>query len=474
MVNSVQEKLYQLYTDHTGKTPEDIRVLPLSGSSRRYFRLSGSDQTLIGVYNADHAENDAFVYMARHFRAAGLAVPEVYSYDKASGIYLQEDLGDLTLFGYLEQNKNADDTEVSISSLYRKVLDQLVLFQTKGSRDFDFTHCYPRPAFDRQSMVWDLNYFKYFYLKLAGIPFDEQKLEEDFHQFCTLLERAKSDYFLYRDFQSRNIMLKGDQVWFIDFQGGRKGSLAYDVASLLYDAKANLSESLREELLQYYIDVLALADPDESLKFKEYYYHFVFIRIMQAMGAYGYRGLFEKKRHFLLSIPYAVKNLKWLLTHHPPGPNLPELSGVLKHISETITDVPYKDSSLNIIIYSFSFKKGYPEDKGNNGGGFVFDCRALPNPGREPEYKTLTGKDAPVVSYLNARPEVHAFINNVFQLIDSSVENYMQRGFSSLVVSFGCTGGQHRSVFMAENLAKHLNNEYHINTELIHREFPGI
>lgn len=471
-VENIQQKLCELYKECNDSKPEGIIKLPVSGSSRQYYRLTGKDCTMVGVYNEDQRENDAFVYMSGHFNSLGLKVPRVCAYNATEGIYLQDDLGNTTLFNLLDHKNIKEPISEAAIRVYLRVLDQLTVFQVIGSKGFDFSKSYPREAFDRRSMMWDLNYFKYFYLKLANIPFDEQRLEEDFEKLCDLLLMAKSDFFLYRDFQSRNIMVVDGEPWFIDFQGGRKGSLAYDVASLLYDAKANLGPNLREELLQHYIEALRSVSPEEAEKFESYYYPFVYIRIMQAMGAYGYRGLFEKKTHFLQSIPFAVKNLRWLLQNHPFEIELPMLSTVMHSItfeSEPIAVVP---NNLTVAITSFSFRKGYPADEGENGGGFVFDCRALPNPGRQPEYAELTGKDFPVASYLASLPEVVSFLSNVYQIVDASIQNYIKRDFTNLTINFGCTGGRHRSVFMAESLAQHIKLAFPVKITLTHKEFP--
>lgn len=473
-MHSNQEKLSSLFYRHYGQYPKEIKALPISGSSRHYYRLYTESHSTIGVVNADIAENEAFVYMADHFRKAGIPVPEVYAYDPEEGMYLQEDLGDISVFNRVETFHRTGENEEELYRLYTRVLDQLLVFQTTGSENFDYSKCYPRAAFDKQSMHWDLNYFKYFYLKLAGIPFDEQKLEEDFNAFSDRLLEAAPLTFLYRDFQSRNIMVRNGDPWFIDFQGGRKGSPAYDVASLLYDAKASLSIDFRESLLAFYTPRIEAAIPEYAGKFKDDFYLFVYIRIMQAFGAYGYRGLYEKKFHFLQSIPYAAANLLWLLNHHPLPGNLPELTRVLGYIATREQPLRPQTSELTVYIRSFSFKKGYPQDVGGHGGGFVFDCRALPNPGRDPAYAALTGKSPEVAAFLQACPEVHAFLSQVFQLTDASVENYIQRGFTGLSVNFGCTGGQHRSVFMAEQLARHLSTAYPVKIQLVHQEFPGI
>jgi hypothetical protein len=338
--------------------------------------------------------------------------------------------------------------------------------------------CYPRASFDRQSIAWDLNYFKYYFLRLAGIPFNEQALERDFSRLTKLLLSASRDYFLYRDFQSRNIMLRKilneDQPFFLDYQGGRKGALQYDIASLLYDAKADLPPDLRQQLLDHYLDSLAgFLDLDRSA-FMQHYYAYVYVRIMQALGAYGFRGFYERKEHFLQSVPYALKNIRWLLHNVELPIALPTLMEAFKSMVAsdklqglTSTSEPDK---LTVRIFSFSFHRGLPQDETGNGGGFVFDGRSLPNPGREERFNTLTGKDALVIDYLNQQESVHQFLANAISLVDASVSTYQGRGFKHLMVSFGCTGGQHRSVYLAEELAKHLRAKDGVEVVVHHRE----
>src|SRR5262249_8845581 len=332
--------------------------------------------------------------------------------------------------------------------------------------------CYPRSSFDRQSINWDLNYFKYYFLRLAGIPFSEQALEDDFGRLTKFLLSAPHDYFLYRDFQSRNIMLRDGQPYFLDYQGGRKGALQYDIASLLYDAKADLPADLRQQLLDHYLDALAGFLPLDRAAFMQYYYAYVYIRIMQALGAYGFRGFYERKVHFLQSVPYALKNLRWLLHNVKLPIALPTLLEAFHSMlgSEKLQGLATDADNLVVKIVSFSFHRGLPKDDSGNGGGFIFDGRSLPNPGRGERVKTLAGKDAPVIDYLNQQESVHQFLASVMSLVDASVSNYQQRGFKHLMVSFGCTGGQHRSVYLAEQLAKRLRGRIGVEVQVTHRE----
>ena len=356
---------------------------------------------------------------------------------------------------------------------YRKVAAILPRFQVEAGRDLNYKVCYPRSSFDRQSIAWDLNYFKYYFLRLAGIAFNEQALERDFSRLTKFLLGADRDYFLYRDFQSRNIMLRRvmnkvlnkdlneAQPFFLDYQGGRKGALQYDIASLLYDAKADLPPDLRQQLLDHYLDSLAGFIELDRAVFMQFYYPYVYARIMQALGAYGFRGFYERKEHFLQSVPYALRNLRWLLHNVELPIALPALMDAFKSMvaSEKLQELAPEPEKLTVRIFSFSFHRGLPQDETGNGGGFVFDGRSLPNPGREERFKTLTGKDAPVADYLNQQESVQQFLAGVKSLVDASVSNYQRRGFKHLMVSFGCTGGQHRSVYLAERLAEHLGGK---------------
>jgi hypothetical protein len=341
---------------------------------------------------------------------------------------------------------------------YRKVVAVLPRFQVEAGRDLNYKLCYPRSSFDRQSIAWDLNYFKYYFLRLAGIPFNEQALEDDFTRLTKFLLAADRDYFLYRDFQSRNVMLRNGEPYFVDYQGGRKGALQYDIASLLFDGKADLPADFRQQLLDEYVDGLSRYADIQRDRFMEHYYAYVYVRIMQALGAYGFRGFYERKSHFLQSVPYALKNLRWLAHHVELPIELPELMEAFKGMmaSEELQSVGVQTKKLTVRIFSFSFHNQIPSDKTGNGGGFVFDARSLPNPGREECFRSMTGKDAAVIAYLDREQSVHQYFSNVQSLVDASVGNYLHRGFKSLMVSFGCTGGQHRSVYLAEHLAEHL------------------
>ncbi|PID91932.1 MAG: phosphotransferase enzyme family protein [Bacteroidetes bacterium] len=458
-----------------GESIISINKLPASGSPREYYRISGTSSVAIGAYNADREENEAFISFSRHFHKKGLAVPEIYLVDHAQNSYLQEDLGDTTLLDYMFQIRDNGHFPEPLTEVYKQVLSDLQDFQIGASADLDYSVCYPRASFDRQSMQWDLSYFKYYFLKLAGIPFNEQRLEDDYNSLVEYLLAQERDYFLYRDFQSRNIMLRDGKPCFIDYQGGRKGALQYDVASLLYDSKADIPPELRAELLQHYIEGLARYPEVDVTAFREAYYPYVLIRIMQAMGAYGFRGFYEKKTHFLQSIPYAMNDLRWILNNVEFSIQIPSLLGVYEKLLEAPKLKRFKDksgrkSTLMVNINSFSYKHGIPDDAHGHGGGYVFDCRVITNPGRLDEYRNLTGKDKEVQDFLDQKNDVGEFLNNVNSLVDMSVDKYESRKYTHLMVSFGCTGGQHRSVYCAERLAAHLRESQSVQITLWHRE----
>jgi len=429
----------------------------LGGSGRQIIRLSNEKNTAIGIVYGVREENIAFLDFSKHFRKHGLPVPEIYGEDLDHGVYLEEDLGNTTLYEFLSKNRKAATIAAPVVEAYRKVVAILPRFQVEAGRDVNYEACYPIGSFDRQSVAWDLNYFKYYFLRLAGVPFNEQALEDDFGRLTDFLMTADRDYFLYRDFQSRNIVLRDGQPFFVDYQGGRKGALQYDIASLLFDAKADLPPELRQELLDHYLDALSGYIKVDREAFMKHYYAYVYVRILQALGAYGFRGFYERKQHFLQSVPFAMKNLRWLLHHVTLPIELPTLMAAFQSMlaSEKLLGLAGQAEPLTLRIFSFSFHQGAPKDDTGHGGGFVFDGRSLPNPGREERFKALTGKDTPVIEYLNQQESVHQFLASVMSLVDASVNSYRERGFKNLMVSFGCTGGQHRSVYLAEQLAKH-------------------
>jgi aminoglycoside/choline kinase family phosphotransferase len=466
--------LKRLFQQHFGVALEQASPVQgqLGASGRNIIRLTGGGFRAIGVLYAIREENVAFLEFSKHFRRHGLPVPEIYAEDLDGDAYLEEDLGDTTLFQFLSQNRSGENIGPTVIEAYRKVAAVLPRFQVQAGRDLNYAVCYPRDSFDRQSIAWDLNYFKYYFLRLAGIHFNEQALEDDFGRLTDFLLSAPRDYFLYRDFQSRNVMLRSSEPFFVDYQGGRKGALQYDIASLLYDAKADLPPVLRQQLLDHYLDTLGGVMELSRDAFMQHYYAYVYVRIMQALGAYGYRGFFERKAHFLQSVPYALKNLRWLLHNAEVPIKLPALLAAFKSMlgSEKLQSLDSEAETLTARIFSFSFHHDLPKDESGNGGGFVFDCRGVSNPGREDRFKNLTGRDAPVIDYLNQQEAVHQFFANVMSLVDSSVSSYQRRGFKNIMVSFGCTGGQHRSVFFAEQLAKHLRTRSGVEVVLQHLE----
>jgi aminoglycoside/choline kinase family phosphotransferase len=477
------EQLSRLFEAHFGVAPLSILPLAGDGSPRKLFRFIAPDgQTAIGVYGPDREENTAFLSFSRSFRKIGLNVPEIYGAAEESGVYLEEDLGDTTLFDALNLARSREKSPFpeSMIPVYKRVVEELPRFQVHGGRAVDYSVAYPRAAFDRQSILWDLNYFKYHFLKLAGIPFNEARLEDDFLRFTDYLTRADSSHFLYRDFQSRNVMLRDGEPWFVDYQGGRRGALQYDLASILYDAKAGLPQELRESLFDHYLDALGQYIPVDREEFRACYRGYVLVRIMQAMGAYGYRGFFERKLRFLQSVPAAIVNIERLLAGDWIPVELPELRLALTTICQTPRlrqTAPAEKPGLTVRVSSFSFRHGYPEDASGHGGGYVFDVRAVHNPGRYAEYINLSGLDAPVSGFLDREPDAGLYWESVRSLVDLQVQSYLTRGFTSLSVAFGCTGGQHRSVYFAERLARHLRERFPgINVEVGHRErgrWPG-
>jgi aminoglycoside/choline kinase family phosphotransferase len=483
------EILKKLFEAHFHVPAQQVQPLQgeLGGSGRKITRLSNGRSTAIGILYDVREENRAFLEFSKHFRQHGLPVPQIYGKALDHGAYLEEDLGDTTLYQFLSKNRHADQIAESVAAAYRKVVSVLPRFQVQAGRDLDYSVCYPIASFDRQSVAWDLNYFKYYFLRLAGVSFNEQALENDFSRLTDFLMSADREYFMYRDFQSRNVMLRDGQPFFVDYQGGRKGALQYDIASLLFDSKADLPPKLREELLNDYLAALDHYVKVDREAFLRHYYGYVYVRLMQAMGAYGFRGFYERKTHFLQSVPYALKNLRWLLHHAELPIALPALMAAFQEmlaspkLQGVSSDAPSRPNeagslankssgteNLAIRIFSFSFHREMPNDESGNGGGFIFDARSLPNPGREDAFKPLTGKDAPVIEYLNKQESVHQFLANAKTLVDASVASYRQRGFKNLMVSFGCTGGQHRSVFLAEQLAKHFRAVNGVEVELRH------
>ena len=470
----IQNILAEL-TRSIGETPKDILPIAESGSARKYFRVITDSKSLIGTFSNNNEENEAFLTFSKHFHDLGLNVPEVFAVNAERTCYLQSDFGDDNLFAHVQKALMVGDFGENVIQLYKQALCHLVKLQVLGQKGLDYSKAYPTERFDRQAIIDDLNYFKYYFVKPhEEIDFNETRLGKDFEAFADFVCQAPCDFFLYRDFQSRNIMVKDGELYFIDFQGGRKGPLNYDVVSLLYQVKAQIPQAIRDELVNYYKAELSQYMSPEAVKFDTYQPYFVYLRLMQVLGAYGFRGLIQKKSHFIESIPYALREIEALLKATPLTA-YPELQSVISQLNKL--DAKYAAliappaGKLTVTINSFSFKKGYPTDFSGNGGGFVFDCRALPNPGREPEFKTKTGRDWEVIDYLMAKPPVHIFLDHVKGIVGQSVDNYRERHFSNLMVSFGCTGGQHRSVFFAQTIYEWLKTTYpDIHLKLNHIE----
>lgn len=464
--------LSELFTRATGKPIGEQVVLTASGSNRRYYRLYSDNRqvSLIGVEGTSRDENHAFLTMAAHFTAQGLNVPRVLAVSEDEMEYVQEDLGDTLLFNYIAEGRKTGVFCESEKVMLRKTMRALAQFQVKAAEDFDFNVCYPQPEFNLRSIRWDLNYFKYCFLKATGLEFQEDKLENEFERLAyILLQQKQMNAFMYRDFQSRNVMVVNEEPYFIDFQGGRRGPVYYDVASFLWQAKANFHDELRHELIEEYLGELTNYMPVDKQEFYATLRHFVLFRTMQVLGAYGFRGYFEKKPHFLQSIPFAIENLRRLLKD--AADDYPYLIEVLHEMTEM---KQFKEVSVRkplvVKVYSFSFKKGIPADDSGNGGGFVFDCRAVNNPGKYERYNHVTGMDEPVIKFLEDDGEIFPFLDAAYRLVDASVKRYKDRGFTNLMVSFGCTGGQHRSVYAAEKMAEHINEKFGVEVRLIHRE----
>lgn len=465
--------LYGLFEKYTGLKPVNVRELTGSGSNRTYCRLEAEGRTLMGVKGVDARENEAFITIARHFHDCGIPVPEVLAVSEDMMCYLQDDLGDTLLSdmvaaagkeGGIQEGSDLDELLCRTMSLLPKI-------QFEGARGLDFSLCYPQPSFDRRMVMFDLNYFKYCFLKPSGVEFNEVLLQDDFERFADELLKEDSETFLYRDFNARNVMVRGGEPYFIDFQGGRRGPIFYDVASFVWQARARYPQWLKEKMVDSYLGALEPYMPIEKAEFLARLKQFILFRMLQVLGAYGFRGLIEHKAQFVVSIPPAMDILKELL----PGTSdvYPYLKKVLEALVtlERFEDRSSRDGRLEVRVCSFSYKKGIPQDMSGNGGGYVFDCRSIHNPGRYEPYKKLTGRDGPVIRFLEEDGEILRFLDHVYGVVDPHVETFRGRGFTDLMVSFGCTGGQHRSVYCAEHLARHLADKYpDIRVRLTHRE----
>lgn len=468
-------RLKEYYESWANEPLEQLEVLPASGSERRYIRVAGKKKHALIAYNPDPVENAAFVAYSRHFQKQGLPVPKLYTTPTEDHLYLLEDLGNRTLLQQLEQNRQGEVIAPSTIIYYKKSLEALAQLQLKGI-DGLAVEQYQQPSqFNRDNMLWDVNYFKYYFLKPKEIPFNEAALEQDFNRLIDYLANIPAYTFMMRDCQARNIMVKGEEVYFIDYQGGKYGPLQYDVASLLYQAKANLPQKLRQHLLEHYLEALSKLQDIDQQSFKASFYGFVLLRSLQVLGAYGFKGLFQGKIHFIQSIPYALKNVQWLLDQQLIPVKIPHLEQILRALIAqnqqlTLQQNPYNSDQLTITIQSFSYRRGIPIDNSGNGGGFVFDCRFIHNPGRYQSYKHLTGRDPSVIDFLLNKSNIEEFIAHVKQIVIPAVENYLERKFSHLSLNFGCTGGQHRSVYSADQIATFLKENYPVQVVLKHRE----
>ncbi|MFN8250990.1 MAG: RNase adapter RapZ [Ferruginibacter sp.] len=471
---SITDRIRELFASFSKEAPAAIDKLPQAGSERHYYRIHTAARNYIATYGANIKENESFLYFSEHFGKKKLATPRIFAVNNEKDIYIQEDFGDVSLLNRLE----AEGFVQPVYELYKYSLHQLALLQVKGHEGMDYKKCLTNSSFGKEAIMADLLYFKYYFLDALRRPYDKQKLIKDFEALSNYLSHTEYKFFMFRDFQSRNIMIKADNtVGFIDYQGGMKGAPQYDVASLLSQARANLPEDWKQNLLEDYINSFE-AIVEETVDrdvFRSQYNGYVLIRLLQVLGAYGFRGLFERKAHFLTSIPLALNNLKSFITHHSLGIAVPEFKKVLEIcisdevVAEFTPVQATAETPLVVSINSFSFlQQGYPKDETDNGGGFVFDLRGILNPGRYPEYKFISGLDKPVKDFLEQQTKMPDFLNSVYSIVDISVEDYIKRGFANLCINFGCTGGQHRSVYAAEAVARHLRNKFKVKIDLQH------
>jgi aminoglycoside/choline kinase family phosphotransferase len=473
-MEQILDDIRDLFASYSPDPIESLEKIPQSGSNRIYFRIQTADRSYIATHNLNVAENKSFIAFSRHFLQAGNPVPIIYAVNESRTVYLQQDFGDQSLLNKLEQEGYSD----SVYGLFRKSLQSLARLQITGDRNMDYSWCITSREFGKQAILSDLLYFKYYFLDTLEIPYDKERLIDEFEELSNHLAQADLKFFMFRDFQSRNIFISDNEVHFIDYQGGMKGALQYDVASMLWQAKANLPEEWKNRLLEDYMDAAEkiLGKPLDRKRFVNQYHGYVLIRLLQVLGAYGFRGLFERKAHFLVSIPLGLRNLQWFLANKPLDIPMPEFERLLRLIvtDDAIArfDPPKADEHTPLIVHvrSFSFIKGIPEDPHGNGGGFVLDCRGINNPGRIEAFRTQTGRDKAVKDFLEQQTQMPEFLNSVYSLVDISVTDYIRRGFQDLMVSFGCTGGQHRSVYAADALARHLRNKFHVTVDLVHRE----
>ena len=464
-----ENRLQTLFEQYTGQKLAEQTEINSSGSNRRYYRLRGGNVSVIGVAGTSFEENRAFISLSRHFREKGLHVPTVLSVSEDGMYYIQEDLGNEVLYNMVSHGRESGEYSSYESNLLCKTIEMLPKLQFKGGEGLDYSVCYPQPEFDARMVDFDLNYFKYCFLKATGIDFNEVQLQDDFEKLKADLLEDMGDTFMYRDFQARNVMFRDGEPYFIDYQGGRRGPIYYDVASFIWQARSRYPEDLKRELSRTYLRALkSYMSIDEDV-FNEKLRLFVLFRTLQVLGAYGFRGYFEKKPHFLASVPYALDNLRRLLK--TPFREYPYLSDLLLKLASMpqFYEVA-EDKRLEVRICSFAYKKGIPADPTGNGGGYVFDCRSINNPGKYEHYRQFNGNDREVIEFLEDDGEVIPFLEHVYALVDPHVKRFIERKFTHLQVCFGCTGGQHRSVYCAEHLAEHLSGRFNIKITLTHRE----
>lgn len=473
-----------------GVVPERSELLAGAGSSRRYVRLylpenkEGSydvPRTVVATAGEDIRENRAFIDLSRvfqeHARLHGQSLtPRIYAVSDSGRVYLQEDLGPLSFLEWMESvRRECDDADIIIEESVKDVLTGLLRLQTLPANLWkDAVMAAP---FGIRRIESDLHYFKNCFLRPSGVGFNEERLDMEIGAFADAVATYQPEMtgFMMRDFQSRNVMVHPDSRYpvtpvFIDYQGGMSGPMIYDAISFLWQAKARFSSQFRHRMLEFYagkLEEMRDISMSESLGIGR---RLILLRLLQVLGAYGFRGLIEHKSHFLESINPALGNLREALDEGMLN-DFPELQRCCRSLVELERFHAAPHEGLRVEILSFSYKKGYPENLTGNGGGFVFDCRGMHNPGRYEEYKGLTGRDLDVIDFLEERGEVQDFMKNVFGLVVPTVETYLRRGFSDLQVAFGCTGGRHRSVYCAESLARELRRRFSSpEILLIHRE----
>lgn len=481
-ITKSEQKQYikELFYEYFETDECEIKMVPPSGSNRVYYILNNQEHTAVGVYGPDLKENRTTFYFTELFQKHVLPIPAVLKESSKKGFYLIEYLEGPSLLDMVLSEGHTD----KIKDVYKKTIEYLVRFQIDILEDVDFSMCHAAEEFDEDQIMADLMYFKYYFLDLHGVDYNRVELFKELKDIAGRLSKVQPKTFMYRDFQGRNVLVnENEEPTFIDFQGGMKGLPQYDIASLLWQARAELPVDWKRELFNYYFEVISKSGKWLSLneiEFRKTYFDCVLLRILQTLGAYGFRGKIEGKEHFLQSIYPALNQLKSFLDDGTTHNITPCLRGVLEQLcSSKIMSLyqPVGDTSLvntdklKIKIFSFSYKKGTAQDLSGNGGGFVFDCRGILNPGRQEAYKTLTGKDTEVVQYLEQQTQMPEFLNHVYAILDLHVSDFLSRGFEHLTISFGCTGGQHRSVYAAEHTAKYLSDKFGLeHIDLVHLE----